>query len=100
MYYYNSTMSSRRVEVGPTFELLDGYALGEIARLVDVAAAPDGDVVREQLQRDHHERRRQQRVRAGNGDEKVLRRVEQLMNAVVAFGGKRDDRTAARLGLL
>ena len=42
--------------------LLYGDALGEVAGLVDVAAAADGDVVREQLQRDHghdgcHERR-------------------------------------------
>ena len=35
---------------------LDRDALGEVARLVDVAAAADGDVVREQLQRDRRSR--------------------------------------------
>ena len=44
--------------------LFDRHALGEIARLIDVAAAADGDVVREQLQRhDHHDRRQQLRRR-------------------------------------
>src|SRR5947207_4870917 len=32
--------------------LLDGDGLGEVARLVDVGASRDGDVVREELERD------------------------------------------------
>ncbi len=36
----------------PHFRLLDGDALREIARFVDVAAELDGEVVGEQLQRD------------------------------------------------
>ena len=38
-------------------KLLDGDALGEVARLVDVAPAHVGDVVRHQLQRDDVEER-------------------------------------------
>src|SRR5262245_36763404 len=33
------------------FRLLDRHALGKVPRLIDVAAAADGDVVRQQLQR-------------------------------------------------
>src|SRR6185312_13792605 len=33
-------------------------ALGEVPRLIDVAAAADGDIVREQLKRDDHDDRR------------------------------------------
>ena len=40
--------------------LLYRDALREVARLVDVAAAPDRDVIRQQLQRDRHDDRRQQ----------------------------------------
>ena len=37
-------------------------ALGEIARLIDVASATHGDVVRQELQRDgHHDRREEPR---------------------------------------
>ena len=43
--------------------LLDRDALRQVPRLIDVAAAPDRDVVREQLQRHHHQHRRQQRMR-------------------------------------
>ena len=38
---------------GHTSPLFDRDALGEVARLVDVAAAHDRDVVRQQLERDH-----------------------------------------------
>ena len=40
--------------------LFDGDRFGEIARLIDVAAAAHGDVVREQLQRNDFENRRDQ----------------------------------------
>lgn len=39
--------------------LLDGDGLGQISRLVHVATAPHGDVIRQQLQRDNLEQRRQ-----------------------------------------
>ena len=44
-------------------QLFDGDALGQVPRLIDVAAATHGDVVGEQLQRNRHDDRRQQRRR-------------------------------------
>src|SRR3954447_23356372 len=81
-------------------DLLDRNALREVAWLIDVAAAADGDVVREQLQRHDHQYRRQQRMRLGYGDQEVLRRIQQRADPVVAFRGDRDHRPAARLRLL
>jgi hypothetical protein len=37
--------------------LFDGNAFGEVAGLIDVAAAADGDVIGQQLQRNHFENR-------------------------------------------
>ena len=37
--------------------LLHGHGFGQVARLVDVTAAPHGDVIRKQLQRDNRENR-------------------------------------------
>ena len=51
--------------------LLDGHALGQIAGLVDVAAAEDGDVVGEQLQRDGRDDRLQKLGHRGNSDHVV-----------------------------
>ena len=51
----------RRGEVeGQGLRLFDGDALGQIARLIDVAAAADGDVIRQQLQRHDFEDGQQQ----------------------------------------
>ena len=45
--------------------LLHRHALGQVARLVDVAAAQQGDVIRQQLQRhDAHQRLQELRARA------------------------------------
>jgi len=41
----------------PVMWLLDGDRFGQVARLVDVAAAADGDVIREQLERNNFEQR-------------------------------------------
>src|SRR5215510_14181520 len=51
-------------------------ALREIARLIDVAAAPHGYVVRQKLQRYDHEDRRQHRRRLRDLDDEVARSVE------------------------
>ena len=42
--------------------LLDGDALGEIPRLIDVASPADRDVIREQLQRNREQNRRHQGI--------------------------------------
>jgi hypothetical protein len=49
----------------PGFNLLDRYALGQIARLIHVAAAPHRDVIRQQLQRHDLENRRSRSGAAG-----------------------------------
>ena len=51
--------------------LLNRDALGQIARLIHVAAAPHGDVIRQQLQRHDLENRRQQIGRRRNLDHVV-----------------------------
>ena len=42
-------------------------ALGEVARLVDIASAANGNVIRQQLQRHHFENRQQQLMGRGDG---------------------------------
>ena len=49
--------------------LFHGNGLGEVAWLVDVAAAAHGDVVGEQLQRHNLNERREQRIGRRNGDD-------------------------------
>ena len=58
-----SPIAERRSPSPEPRPLLDRHALRQVPRLIDVAAAPDGDVVREQLQRHDHQHRRQQRMR-------------------------------------
>ncbi len=76
--------------------LLDGDALGEIAGLVDIAAAANGDVVGEQLQRNHFEQRQQQFARDGDGDDVV----GHFGDLFIAFAGNRDDDAAAGFDFL
>ena len=78
----------------------DRDALGEVARLVDVAAAAHGDVVREQLQRDTVTTGASSGGAAGSeifesssGSRMWSRRSSPLV-------GERDDHAAARLHLL
>ncbi len=62
---------------------LDGDALGEVARLIDVGAAQIGDMVGQQLQGHGGEHRRQHRI--------DLRDVQDMVgvfgDALVALGG-------------
>src|SRR3990172_3316754 len=51
--------------------LLDGDGLGEVPRLVHVAAEPHRHVVGQQLERDGHEDGRQEIARDGKGDHPV-----------------------------
>ena len=48
---------------------LDGDGLGEVSRLVDIAAALQRDVVGEDLQRHDAERGREDRVRVGDRED-------------------------------
>src|SRR5579872_1305436 len=75
-------------------------ALREVPALIDVAAAADGDVVREQLERQHHDDRRQQFGRPRHLQDDVGRGIENGPQLVVAARRQRDDRAAARLRLL
>src|SRR4051812_15368344 len=82
MYYYISTMSTgggggRETAAG---RLLDGDAFCEISGLIDVAATPHGDVIRQQLQRDDHQHRREQRMRRRHRDQEILGRIEQPLD--------------------
>src|SRR5215475_8642627 len=51
--------------------LLNGHALGEVARLIDIGALEIGHVIREQLHGQHGEQRLQQRRRVGHQDDLV-----------------------------
>ena len=54
-------MTSER-QLMSVFVLLDRHTLCQISRLIDVTAAPNGDVVREKLQRHDRDQRRQELV--------------------------------------
>src|SRR5260221_3964723 len=80
--------------------LFYSYTLREIARLVDVAAATDGDVVREQLKRHGHHDRRQQLGGPRNFEDEVARWIENRAKLVVATIRQRDHRSASRFHFL
>jgi len=63
----------RRLRHSPLKPLdsLHRHALGEVARLVHVAAAGDGGVIGEQLQRYHAQQRLERLQRRGNVDHMV-----------------------------
>ena len=71
--------------------LFNRHTLREVPRLIDVAAPPNGDVVREQLKRNNHQHRREQRVRLRYLNQEVLGGIEQAADALMSFGGQRDD---------
>src|ERR1700687_2862627 len=73
--------------------LLHRYRLRQISRLIDVAPAPDCDVISQQLQRDDLQDRRQFFRRRRN-EEHVISFFGDLF---VAFGGKRDNYTGTSL---
>ena len=75
-------------------------ALREIARLVDIAAAPDGDVIRQQLQRQYHRDRREHFGDARQGDDRVLCGIQHAFQRVVALGRDGDHRSASSLHFL
>src|SRR5262249_28426766 len=66
----------------PCPPLFDRDALREIARLIDVAATADGNVIREQLERQDHGNRRQQCWCCRDFEDHVARLVEHLRQHV------------------
>src|SRR5688572_8371968 len=54
-----------------TGESLHGHAFCQVARLVDVAPQPDGGMVREELQRNHRDERREQLLDLGDRENRV-----------------------------
>ena len=66
--------------------LLDGNAFGQVAGLVDVAAAADGDVVGQQLQRHDLQQRQKQLDRGRDGDDVV---GDHAGDKVIVFGRDR-----------
>src|SRR6185369_12836242 len=63
-----------RPQGSPLQSSFDRDALGEVAWLVDVAAAADRDVVREQLERDRRQHRREEVHRLGDLDDVIHQR--------------------------
>src|SRR5256885_884119 len=70
----------------PASTLLNGHGLGEVARLVDVGATGDRDVIGEQLEWNDREHRTQRLVRVGNPADIV----GEALDLHVAFGGNGD----------
>src|SRR5580704_17131149 len=68
--------------------LFHSHRFREVARLVDVASALDGDVIREELQRDDIDERREH-FRAARYRN---RRRESCVERILALGDERDDR--------
>ena len=77
--------------------LLHRHALGQVPRLVDVAAAGHGDVIGQQLQRDHRDDRLQELL---DGRESRSRRRPGRPTSRVALADDGDHRAAAGLDLL
>ena len=97
--------SSRRSSLGavrepPRLAYSTVTLLARFLRLVDVAAAADGDVIREQLQRHHHQHRCDQRMRVWDRDQEVIGRIEQLLDPVLILAREDDHRSASRLRFL
>src|SRR6185437_8636873 len=76
--------------------LLDGYAFCQVAGLVYVAAAADGDVVREELQGHDFEDGEEQLGRGGDVDDVF----DEVLDLAVALGGDGDDAAGAGGDLL
>lgn len=64
-------MEARFLGANPRWSLFHRHGLRQVTRLVHVAAAADGDVVREQLQGNDREDWREQIARRGNLDDVI-----------------------------
>ena len=72
--------------------LLHGDGFGQVARLVDVAAAADGDVVGQQLQRHNLNQRRQQLRRRQEWRSRAPTRPPMVVSPSVATAITRPER--------
>ena len=79
-----------------TYALFNRYAFSEVSRLIDIAASLQRDIIREQLQAHHAERRQEHELRIGDSEE----RIDALFHLrLAAFGRKREDACASGLDL-
>src|SRR5580700_2444144 len=92
----SSSRGKKLCSICPDERLLDRYRLGKIALLIDVATAPYGDVIRQQLQRDYIEDRQQQ-LRRTRDKENV---IHKLSDVVVAARGNGNHFAGPRRHLL
>src|ERR1035441_9055116 len=88
--------TSTRCENCRRASLFNGDALGQVARLIHVAAAAHGDVIRQQLQRYDLQNRRQQVGRRRNLDDVVA----EAARLRVALGYQRHHDSLTRLPFL
>ncbi len=88
--------SAHVVRLSFALGLLDRDALGEISRLIHIAAAPYCYVIGEQLQRNHFEQGQQQFSGHWNRND-VIRHLGDLF---IAFASHRNHNSASRLHFL
>src|SRR5580704_17183305 len=86
----------RRTPRGQIVFSLDGYALGEIARLIDIASSSDCDVIGQQLKRYDFEDRCE-KIRRGRYFDYVVRHFAHLG---IAFGYDRQNLALPRFDFL
>src|SRR5687767_10308375 len=75
-------------------------ALCEVARLVDIAAASDRDVIREQLQWQYHHDWGEHLRHARQRNQRIGGRVQNALERVIVIGRDGDHRTAPGLDFL
>ena len=79
-----------------TYALFNRHAFCEVSWLIDIAASLQRDIIREQLQTHHAERRQEHELRIGDSEE----RIDALFQLrLAAFGRKREDACASGLDL-
>src|SRR6202050_5215525 len=87
----------RRIKVeGGRAYLLDGDGLGQVARLIHVASATHGDVIRQKLKRDDLEDCREKFGDGGNFDDVV----SSIASELVSLGDDGDYNSVARFHFL
>src|SRR5690242_6102394 len=86
----SSMSAARRTIILAVMGSLDGYAFRQVARPIHVAAAQHGDMVRQELQGNHRQDRRQQR-RARRHRDLVIREPAEI---AVALARDLDDPAA------
>ena len=90
------TDAGGRALPAPCGVLFYGNALGEVARLINVAAALQRDIIGEQLERDDRQRREEGILRIRDGHQRVHAGGHLLL---AGLGRQGEDARAARLDL-